>query len=180
MQGNSRPEGWIDFEEVKKTVPFDVVLSELGLMDRLRCVGDEIRGTCPICGGERSFSANPVKGLCNCFRCKKGGDVIDFVAALKDIKKRQAAEWLVSLAPPVKEQPEQHSEGENALPAMGLTPREVRLLHIIARTNARCVAAMFSSSFARVVEQLEDMSRQIVNEEMYKEFPDTAFPEEGE
>ena len=76
MPSNGRPEGWIDFEEVKQVVPFDVVLSKLDVMNQLRRVGDEIRGKCPICGGERSFSANPVKGMYNCFRCKKGGDVI--------------------------------------------------------------------------------------------------------
>ena len=46
-----------------KQVPFDVVLSELGLLDHLQVAGDEIRGKCPLCGGERSFSANPVKGV---------------------------------------------------------------------------------------------------------------------
>jgi len=163
-----------------KEVTFDVVLGELGLLNQLKIVGDEIRGKCPLCGGERSFSANPVKGVFNCFRCRKTRDVIDFVAFYRKVEKKQAAEWLVSLLPPAQDVADEQAEVENEISALGLSAREVQLLQIIARANARCVAAMFSSSFARVVEQLEDMAEQIVREEIAKEFPDTAFPEEGE
>ena len=38
-----------------KEVTFDAVLGELGLLEQLKVVGDEIRGKCPLCGGERSF-----------------------------------------------------------------------------------------------------------------------------
>jgi DNA primase len=144
----------------------------------LKVVGDEIRGKCPLCGGERSFSANPVKGVFNCFRCRKNKDVIDFVKFYQKVEPKQAAEWLVSLLPPAQDVPDEQTEGENALSALSLTDREVRLLQIIARANMRCVATMFSSSFASVVEQLEDMARQIVTEEIVKEFPDTVLPEE--
>ena len=34
-----------------KEVTFDVVFSELGLLDTLKVVGDEIKGKCPLCGG---------------------------------------------------------------------------------------------------------------------------------
>lgn len=166
--------------ERAKDVTFDVVLGELGLLDQLKVVGDEIRGKCPLCGGERCFSANPVKGKYNCFRCKKGGDVIDFVAFYRKVEKKQAAEWLVSLLEPVQDEAGEQPVGETALSASALTGREVRLLHIIARANARCVAAMVSSAFANVVAELEDMATQIVREEIGKEFPDTAFPEAGE
>jgi hypothetical protein len=87
------------FERAKE-VTFDVVLSELGLLDQLKVVGDEIRGKCPLCGGERSFSANPIKRVFNCFRCQKKKDVIDFVVFYRKIEPKQAAEWLVSLLPP--------------------------------------------------------------------------------
>ena len=86
-----------------KEVTFDVVLGELGLLDQLKVVGDEIRGKCPLCGGERSFSANPVKGVFNCFRCHKKKDVIDFVGFYRKIEPKQAAEWLVSLLPPAQD-----------------------------------------------------------------------------
>jgi DNA primase len=130
--------------------------------------------------GERSFSANPVKGVFNCFRCRKKKDVVDFVTFYRGVEPKQAAEWLVSLLPPAQDVPDEKKEVENEISAFGLSGREVRLLHVIARANARCVAALFSSSFATVVEQLEDMARQIVTEEIAKEFPDTVFLEEGE
>ncbi len=163
-----------------KEVTFDVVLGELGLLDQLKIVGDEIRGKCPLCGGERSFSANPVKGVFNCFRCHKKKDVVDFVTFYRKVEPKQAAEWLVSLLPPAQDVVDDQPELENEISALGLSGREVRLLQVIKRANARCVAAMFSSSFARVVEQLEDMARQIVTEEIAKEFPDTVFLEAGE
>ena len=163
-----------------KEVTFDVVLGELGLLDQLKVVGDEIRGKCPLCGGDRSFSANPVKGVFNCFRCHKTRDVIDFVAFYRKIEKRQAAEWLVSLLEPVQDEAGEQPQIEDTLSALALSGREVRLLQIIARANARCVAAMVSSAFANVVKELEDMATQIVREEIGKEFPETAFPEEGE
>ena len=163
-----------------KEVTFDVVLGELGLLDQLKIIGDEMRGKCPLCGGERSFSANPVKGVFNCFRCHKKKDVVDFVAFYRKVEPKQAAEWLVSLLPPAQEVPDEKKEGENEISALGLSGREVRLLHVIARANARCVAAMFSSSFASVIEQLEDMAEQIVTEEIVREFPDTVLSEAGE
>ena len=48
----------------------------------LRRQGAELRGPCPIHGGQRddSFSVNPESGLWNCFGdCKIGGDVFTFV-----------------------------------------------------------------------------------------------------
>ena len=167
------------FERAKE-VTFDVVLGELGLLDQLKVVGDEIRGKCPLCAGERSFSANPVKGVFNCFRCRKKKDVIDFVAFYQKVEKKQAAEWLVSLLEPVQDEAGEQPVGETALSASALTGREVRLLHIIARANARCVAAMVSSAFAKVVAELEEMAMQIVREEITKEFPETVLPEVGE
>src|SRR5690349_5877107 len=91
-----------DLFDRAREVPFDVVLSELGLLDQLRIVGDEIRGKCPLCGGERSFSANPVKGVFHCFRCHKKKSVVDFVTFYRKIEPKEAAEWLVLLLPPAQ------------------------------------------------------------------------------
>ena len=103
-----------------KHVTFDVVLGELGLLDTLKVAGDEIRGTCPLCKGERSFAANPVKGKFNCFRCHKGGDVIDFVAFYQKVEKKQAAEWLVTLLEPLHDQAADQPEGEEHAFRIGL------------------------------------------------------------
>lgn len=157
-----------------KEVTFDVVLGELGLLEQLKVVGDEIRGKCPLCGGERSFSANPVKGVFNCFRCRKKKDVIDFVKFYRDVEPKEAAEWLVSLLPQVQDGAEQ-TEVEHTLSASGLTPREVRLLQLMARACARYAGTIFS---AIASEQLETVAWRVVKQEIAKEFPDTVLPEE--
>jgi DNA primase len=158
-----------------KEVTFDVVLAELGLLYQLKVVGDEIRGQCPLCGGERSFSANPVKGVFNCFRCRKNKDVIDFVKFYRKVEPRQAAEWLVSLLPPVQDAVNEQPEGESTLSETALTSREVRLLQLMARACARYAATIVS---AMASEKLEDVACLIVMEQIAKEFPDTALPEE--
>jgi DNA primase len=162
------------FERAKE-VKFDVVLSELVLLEYLNVVGDEIRGMCPLCRGERCFSANPVKGKYNCFRCKKGGDVIDFVRLYQKVEAKQAAEWLVSLLPPVQNASDEEPEGESTLSESALTPREVRLLQLMSRACARYAGIMVS---AMASEKLEEIALRIVREEIAQEFPDTALPEE--
>jgi CHC2 zinc finger len=139
--------------------------------------GDEIRGKCPLCGGERSFSANPVKGVFNCFRCHKKKDVIDFVVFYRKIEPKQAAEWLVSLLPPAEEIPAQETEVEDEISALSLTSREVRLLQLMARATARYAGTIVS---AIASEKLEAVAWKVVKAEIAKEFPDTALPEEGE
>jgi DNA primase len=162
------------FERAKE-VTFDVVLGELGLLDQLKIVGHEIRGKCPLCGGERSFSANPVKGVFNCFRCRKNKDVIDFVKFYRDVEPKQAAEWLVSLLPPAEEMPAKETEGENESSALGLTVREVRLLQLMARACARYAGTIVS---AIASEQLEKIAWRVVRQEIAKEFPDTVLSDE--
>ena len=162
------------FERAKE-VTFDVVLGELGLLDHLKVVGDEIRGTCPLCGGERSFSANPVKGVFNCFRCHKKKDVIDFVKYYRKVEPKEAAEWLVSLLPEVQEGADKQTEKEeNAFTGSGLSPREVQLLQLMARACARYAGTLVS---AIASEQLEAVAWRVVKEEIAKEFPDTVLPE---
>ena len=164
------------FERAKE-VTFDVVLGELGLLDQLKIVGDEIRGTCPLCGGERSFSANPVKGVFNCFRCHKKKDVVDFVRFFRGVEPKEAAEWLVSLLPPAEEMPAKQTEDENEISVSSLTVREVQLLQLMARAFARYAGTIVS---AIASEQLEAVAWRVVKQEIEKEFPDTILPEVGE
>ncbi|HZM22088.1 MAG TPA: CHC2 zinc finger domain-containing protein [Anaerolineales bacterium] len=167
------------FERAKE-VKFDVVLSELVLLEYLNVVGDEIRGMCPLCRGERCFSANPVKGKYNCFRCKKGGDVIDFVRLYQKVEAKQAAEWLVSLLPPVQNASDEEPEGESTLSESALTPREVRLLRLIVRSMSLYVDETLARCFVSVIspEQIERAAWQVVTREIENDFPDTVLPEE--
>jgi len=162
------------FERAKE-VTFDVVLSELGLLDHLQVAGDEIRGKCPLCGGEKSFSANPVKGVFNCFRCHKKKDVVDFVKFYQKVEPKQAAEWLVSLLPSVQDEPEKQTEEGSIVSVSGLSVREVQLLQLMARACARYAGVIVS---AIASEQLEAVAWRVVKEEIVKGFPDTVLPEE--
>ena len=58
--------------------------------------GDILRGCCPLCKHEdtRAFIVTPAKGTFYCFRCKGGGDVISLVARSRDVKDREAAQWI--------------------------------------------------------------------------------------
>jgi DNA primase len=156
-------------------VTFDVVLGELGLLDQLKVVGDEIRGKCPICGGERSFSANQVKGVYNCFRCHKGGNVIKFVGRFKNIVDDDAARWIVSLLP--QEVPDEQVQAEHEIIESSLTPREVKLLQLMARACARYAGVIVSAIGS---EQLEAVAWKVVSGEIAKEFPDTVLEAKGE
>jgi DNA primase len=162
------------FERAKE-VTFDVVLGELGLLDQLQVAGDEIRGKCPLCGGDRSFSANPVKGVFNCFRCHKKKDVIDFVKFYRKVESKSAAEWLVSLLPPEQDEAEQQTEEGSVLSDTELSAREVRLLQLMARACARYAGTIVS---AIASEKMEAVAWRVVKEEITKQFPDTALPEE--
>ena len=162
------------FERAKE-VKFDVVLGHIGWLHQLKVAGDEMRGMCPLCRGERCFSANPVKGKYNCFRCKTGGDVVDFMRLYRKVEPKEAAEWLVSLLPPVQDEIEQQTEEGNVLSASGLSAREVRLLQLMARACARYAGTLVS---AIASEQLEAVAWRVVKEEIAKDFPDTALPEE--
>jgi DNA primase len=82
---------YVDFAELKKSVPIDRVFSLLNL--KLRQHGDQWRGACPIChqGGERALVVTVAKGCFYCFSHGKGGDMIALVAETRGIAPREAA-----------------------------------------------------------------------------------------
>ncbi|MDP2896374.1 MAG: CHC2 zinc finger domain-containing protein [bacterium] len=89
---------WVDFKAVKAAVTMQMVLDHYGV-NWLRKSGDELRGKCPIHGGEgeRSFHVNAGKGAFHCFSCQAKGNVLDLVAAMEKCSVRDAAvklaEW---------------------------------------------------------------------------------------
>jgi hypothetical protein len=52
---------------------------------RLRRIGAELVGPCPVCGGTDRFSINVRKNVWNCRSCQRGGDVIDLVQHIDGI-----------------------------------------------------------------------------------------------
>jgi CHC2 zinc finger len=97
-EGNgSRPAGYVDLQRAKQ-VPFVDALQELGLLEKLRRDGDELKGICPLHGGEKeSFGVHVVKEFFNCFACKKKGNVLDFVMFFRKVNVKEAGQWLIDL-----------------------------------------------------------------------------------
>jgi DNA primase len=83
---------WVDFRAVKGAVTIEMVLEHYGIRE-LRKEGQELRGRCPIHGGdgERTFHANLTRNIFHCFSCGAKGNVLDLVAALERCSIRKAA-----------------------------------------------------------------------------------------
>jgi CHC2 zinc finger len=96
-RNGTQPAGFVDLNRAKQ-VPFVDALHELGLLEKLRREGDELNGICPLHGGEKeSFGVHVVRGVFNCFACKKKGNVLDFVMSYKKVSVREAGQWLIDL-----------------------------------------------------------------------------------
>lgn len=104
---------FVDYKAVKAAVSIEQVLSRYGLLERCTRKGDRLAGPCPVHKGSntKAFSADVRKGAWKCFsgKCtdagKKGGNVIDLVAAIEGVEFREAAaklqEWF-SVTPSVQ------------------------------------------------------------------------------
>ncbi len=104
---------FVDYKAVKAAVSIEMVLERYGISDKLTRKGDRLTGPCPVHKGSnsRQFSADVKKGAWKCFsgNCtdagKKGGNVIDLVAAIEGVEFREAArklqEWF-SVTPSVQ------------------------------------------------------------------------------
>jgi DNA primase len=87
---------WIEFAAIKKGVPLVAVLEHYRI-DQLRRSGrNQLRGRCPLHGGEgrETFHVNTVAQVFHCFSCGAGGSVLDLVAAVEGCELREAAEKL--------------------------------------------------------------------------------------
>ena len=87
----------IDFRMVQSQVPIEFVLESLRFV-ALRRRGDELRGLCPLVdcrrgapGRDYAFAANLRKGVFQCFRCRRHGNVLDLWARAHRIGVYQAA-----------------------------------------------------------------------------------------
>jgi CHC2 zinc finger len=96
-RNGTQPTGYVDLNRAKQ-VPFVDALQELGLLEQLRRDGDELKGICPLHGGDKeSFGVQVVRGVFNCFACKKKGNVLDFVMFFKKVNVKEAGQWLIAL-----------------------------------------------------------------------------------
>jgi CHC2 zinc finger len=96
-RNGTQPAGYVDLNRAKQ-VPFVDALQELGLLEKLRRDGDELKGICPLHGGEKeSFGVHVARGVFNCFACKKKGNVLDFVMHFNKVNVKEAGQWLIAL-----------------------------------------------------------------------------------
>lgn len=90
----------IDFRAVKAAITMEQMLQHYGLLDKFKKSGDSLSGPCPVHNGDNStqFRVSLVKNIWNCFgSCKKGGNVLDFIAQMESVSIHAAAlkaiEW---------------------------------------------------------------------------------------
>ncbi len=90
----------IDFRAVKTAITMEQVLQHYGLLDQFKKSGDSLSGPCPIHKGSNpsQFRVSLSKNIWNCFsQCKKGGNVLDFIAQIESVSIHAAAlkaiEW---------------------------------------------------------------------------------------
>jgi len=90
----------VDFRAVRAAVSMERVLGHYGLLDPMKRTGDNLSGCCPIHKGSNptQFRVSVSKNLWNCFsECKRGGNVIDFIALMEGVSAYGAAlkaiEW---------------------------------------------------------------------------------------
>ena len=99
---SDKPEGWLDFKEVKAKASMPVVLKYLKLSEHLEKKEDEWIGFCPFHpekGKADSFHVSESKKAFHCFACKRKGSVLDLVQLLlayrgESLTLREAAEWI--------------------------------------------------------------------------------------
>src|SRR5438034_4324593 len=90
----------VDFKAVKSSVSILQILDHYCLTERFKRSGDSLSGSCPLHNGHNptQFRVSASKNCWNCFgKCKRGGNVLDFVALKENISVREAAirisEW---------------------------------------------------------------------------------------
>ena len=84
---------WVNFAEIKCRVGIGSVLRGYGIAWLRRSGIGQLRGRCPIHGGDGqdAFHVNFHRNVFHCFACGAGGNVLDFIAAMERCTVRQAA-----------------------------------------------------------------------------------------
>lgn len=71
------------------------VLNHYRLLEQMKRSGDNLSGCCPIHKGTNptQFRVSVSKNVWNCFSdCKRGGNVVDFIARMEDVSPSAAAQ----------------------------------------------------------------------------------------
>jgi hypothetical protein len=83
--------------EYAKAIRLEDELGRRGI--RLKRIGAELCGPCPVCGGHDRFAINLKRQLWNCRGCQRGGDVIELVRHIDGISFNEAIRTLAGDRP---------------------------------------------------------------------------------
>lgn len=85
---------YMDFRALKRLARMEDVLELIGWQENFRR-GQQLRGKCPLHESanlrSRSFSVNLERKIWQCFKCRKGGDLIDLVREKEALTTMEAA-----------------------------------------------------------------------------------------
>jgi hypothetical protein len=99
-----------------RDVPIEDIIAGCGV--RLRRVGRELVGPCPVCGGTDRFAIDPRRRIWNCRQCVKGGDVIALQQHIDQCSFGEAVRMLAS-ADPTEPAHDRRTTGANLPDAQG-------------------------------------------------------------
>jgi DNA primase len=134
--------GFIDFKLIKERISLPQAIQILGIQMRLK--GNQYRSECPTCkhGGDRALAVTIGEGF-YCHSFGKGGDVIAFVAHVRDEGQREAAEFLAQYAgmdnSPNRSPAPAEQKGE-ALKPLDYLVHEHEVLELLGLSPAVCEA----------------------------------------
>ena len=168
---------WIEFAAIKRAVPLVTALEHYRI-DQLRRSGrDQLRGRCPLHGGEgrETFHVNTAEQVFHCFSCGAGGSVLDLVAAVEGCGLREAAERLAewgmagSFATPQKATVTKKTKSVTPL-RFRLRGVDVRHPYLVSRGIREATASEFGIGFyagpglmsRRLVIPIDDESGRLV------------------
>ena len=132
---------FVDFKAVKAAITMEQVLTHYDLLDQFKRGEDSLSGPCPIHKGSNptQFRVSVSKNVWNCFsECKHGGNVLDFIARMENVKIHaatlKAIEWFhldkEAMSARSEEEMEERRDVPKGNPAS--TPRPVPKKEVVA------------------------------------------------
>lgn len=123
-----------------KLIPIKEGIDRLGIAGLARA-GGEFVGPCPVCGGKDRFSINPARGVFNCRRCARGGDIVALVEHVLGCDFRAALDFLVGQGDPVLDARARKERADKARALEEKRAREAARFRQAAIDQARAIWA---------------------------------------
>lgn len=112
----------IDRETIQKIMDASNIVDVVSEFVTLRRAGVNYRGLCPFHDEKTpSFYVSPARGICKCFSCGKGGNVVHFLMEHEQITYPEALRWLARkyhIEIREKEMTDEEREAENVRESM--------------------------------------------------------------